>query len=137
MEKGSSPGPQVLSESEKVAPVVTVDSSGLVTTKKIGEARDFELPFMTHPTSGSINALARKVGHASSDQAIGRADLPFGDACKTVQLIINHAAEVVSCFQLCFGSFACYCLTYFFPQTHTFMCKSMTFVVAELLGRDH
>lgn len=80
MEKGSSPSSQAVGEAGKAAPAVTVDSGGLVAAKKIGEVRDFKLTFRTHPTSGSINALARKVGRTSSDRAIGQAGLPSGHA---------------------------------------------------------
>lgn len=73
-----------------------VDSGGLVVAKRIEEVRDFDLRIKTHPTSKSINALTRRIGHVSSDCALGCASSPLGSAGETIQLAIDHATEVFS-----------------------------------------
>lgn len=74
---------------------MTVDYGGLVASNRIGEVRDFDFPFRTHPTSESIDALMRVIEHVSSDHTIERSSSPLRSVGETIQLAIDHATNVL------------------------------------------
>lgn len=91
---GFSPSRQVTKEMQKVCPSVTIEFGGLAIVKKIGEVQDFDLYFRTYPISGSVNALTRRIGRVSSNRALGHPNSPPGTTVETLQLTVDHAAEV-------------------------------------------
>lgn len=91
----ASPNSRVIEGAEKVGPSAVGDSGGSQMARRIDEVRDCDLRFKSYPTAGSIEALSRRINLASSSRALGCIGLPTGTVGETLQLAIDHAAEVV------------------------------------------